>query len=119
MTEVPLGSRHGRSRWVVQHDGRAFVVFVHEDAVTVTDARCPHRGGPLAAGWLRDRAVVCPWHWYTFDLRTGHCRSTDRYRMRIYPVVERDGDLFAEIPQEQPRSWSALLRAHAKGDPQP
>jgi nitrite reductase/ring-hydroxylating ferredoxin subunit len=115
VTEVALGRPAGRSRWVVQHAGRAYAVFVRDGAVTVTDARCPHRGGPLAAGWVRDGALVCPWHWYTFDLGTGQCRTTGRYRLRLYPVTERDGELFAEIDDAPPTSWSALLRAHARG----
>lgn len=36
---------------------------------------CPHRGGPLDDAPVEDGCVVCPWHGYRFDLRTG--RSAD------------------------------------------
>jgi nitrite reductase/ring-hydroxylating ferredoxin subunit len=32
---------------------------------------CPHRGGPLAQGKLTGCVVTCPWHGWTFDVRTG------------------------------------------------
>ncbi len=32
---------------------------------------CPHRGGPLAEGTLTGSVVACPWHGWTFDVRTG------------------------------------------------
>ena len=39
------------------------------------DAICYHAGGPLTEGDIEDfgghRAVVCPWHKYRVDLRTG------------------------------------------------
>jgi nitrite reductase/ring-hydroxylating ferredoxin subunit len=36
---------------------------------------CPHLGGPLEEASEQDGCVVCPWHGYRFDLRTG--RSAD------------------------------------------
>ena len=32
---------------------------------------CPHRGAPLAYGALHEHTVVCPWHAWEFDCRTG------------------------------------------------
>jgi hypothetical protein len=32
---------------------------------------CPHLGGPLADAPIQDGCVVCPWHGYRVDLRTG------------------------------------------------
>jgi nitrite reductase/ring-hydroxylating ferredoxin subunit len=118
MTEtflVPLGAADGRSRWVVAHNGRAYAVFVRDGGWTVTDAACPHRGGPLVDGLIRNGAIVCPWHWYAYDLESGRCRTTRRYSMRTYPVVIRDGERFAEVPVARPSSWSAVLRARAAG----
>lgn len=36
---------------------------------------CPHLGGPLSQGWLRDGTIVCPWHGSAFDLKTGESRN--------------------------------------------
>ena len=32
---------------------------------------CRHQGGPLSAGVLRDETVTCPWHGWTYHIRTG------------------------------------------------
>jgi nitrite reductase/ring-hydroxylating ferredoxin subunit len=32
---------------------------------------CLHRGGPLAQGALHGTKVVCPWHAWEWDCRTG------------------------------------------------
>ncbi len=118
MSWVALGQPAGRGSWVIQHGGRDFAVFLVGGRCYVTDARCPHNGGPLQEGWIRGgRELVCPWHWYRYDLESGACRTARRYRLGCYPVAERDGELYADLPEpEQPTSWSDRLRAHARGE---
>jgi nitrite reductase (NADH) small subunit len=110
---LALGAADGRSRWVVEHDGRSYAVFERDGELVVTDALCPHRGGPLIEGLIRDGAIVCPWHWYAYDLTSGKCRTTKQYELATYPVLTCDGALFAEVPVAKPSSWSSILRAHA------
>ena len=80
------------------------------------DDACPHNGGRLSEGVLRDGSIMCPWHFYTFDLATGACKTTDRYRVHQHPVVEVDGELYVEVPATPPRSLAETLRAHARGE---
>lgn len=118
MPLVPLGDGAGHDAWTVAHGERSFAVFRVGGALHVTDARCPHNGGPLEQGWLREgRTVTCPWHWFRFDLQTGRCLTAQRYALATHPVVEVDGAPYAEVPDPAPaRSWSDLLRAHARGE---
>jgi nitrite reductase/ring-hydroxylating ferredoxin subunit len=118
MSWVALGLPGGRSSWTIQHGGRGFAVFLVGERCYVTDARCPHNGGPLQQGWIRrGRELVCPWHWYSYDLESGQCRTAGGYRLGCYPVAERDGELYADIPDTTPpRSWSERLRARARGE---
>ncbi len=56
--------------------------------VFATQARCPHRVGPLADGLLGASRVICPLHGYTFDLVTGQsvgnvCEALTTYSIRI------------------------------------
>lgn len=115
LTRVPLGDPAGRERWVVSHEDRSYLVLDLGDRLVVTDALCPHKQNPLAQGLLRDGCLVCPGHWYTFDLVTGACRNAEEAALPLHRVVEEDGMLFAEVTVEPPLSWSERLRAHARG----
>lgn len=117
MALVPLGDGAGQRQWLIEHAGHNFAVFVVDGQHYVTDAACPHRGGPLVEGTIRAEAtLVCPWHFFRYDLATGECKNSDRVRLGTYPVVEHDGALHAEIPDPEPeRSWSEVLREHAEG----
>ncbi len=52
-------------------DGRDLVVVSHRGKVHVLDGTCPHRGAPLAEGWVSDGCLVCPWHGWAFELKSG------------------------------------------------
>lgn len=99
-------------------DGRAFAVFEVDGGYRVTDATCPHNRGPLDQGWVRDgRAVICPWHWYRFDLDTGVCATSPQHVLGVYPVIEHDGVPHADVGEAPAApSWSERLRAHARGE---
>jgi nitrite reductase (NADH) small subunit len=86
-------------------EGRAFAVDGHQVAVFrlrgggvhVTQARCPHAGGPLADGQLDDCVVVCPLHGNAFELSTGASPSgVDR--LEVYPVRVEDGIVTVTLP---------------------
>lgn len=123
MTEtelVSLGRRRGRKRWLVDHRGHSLAVFVVGERIVVLDALCPHRGGPLVEGVVRDGGVVCPWHWYMFDLDTGQCRTADQEPVGRYDVRTEGGQLFAVVPARAPApSLVERLRAHARAAPKP
>ena len=115
MTLVPLGAPRGRRAWTIRHHGRSYAVFDVGGEPQVTDAACPHNGGPLAKGLIREGVVSCPWHWYSFELRTGECRTAAGYRLRKYPVVRQDGRAYAELPGDVRRPiWSRLLPARPR-----
>jgi nitrite reductase/ring-hydroxylating ferredoxin subunit len=113
LTRVPVGPRDGRERWTVAHEGRSYLVLDLGDRLVVTDALCPHKQNPLASGLVRDGCLVCPGHWYAFDLETGACRNAAEVDLPLHPVVEQDGMLYAEVTIEAQLSWSERLRAHA------
>jgi nitrite reductase (NADH) small subunit len=105
----------GRTQWSFEHAGRSYAVFTAGGELHVTDGGCPHKGGPLAEGLVRDGCVTCPWHWYSYELATGKCRTAAGYELRRYPVVLADGRPHVSLPAAGPaRSWSEILRAHAR-----
>ncbi|MBA3906252.1 MAG: Rieske 2Fe-2S domain-containing protein [Pseudonocardiales bacterium] len=113
---VALGEPDGDPRVVESADGRRFAVFPLDGGFRVTDGECPHNRGPLAEGRIDGRTLVCPWHWYRFDLDSGQCVTSPRHHLAVYPVVRMDGAWFAEVGDKPPvLSWSDRLRAHARG----
>ncbi|MDQ3292845.1 MAG: aromatic ring-hydroxylating dioxygenase subunit alpha [Actinomycetota bacterium] len=82
------------------------VVFRTEGGeARVLDAYCPHLGAHLAVGGIvRGEHLACPFHGWTFDGASGACveipyatseRIPSQARVRTYPVIERNGLVFA------------------------
>ena len=53
-------------------EGEALIALI-DGEVKAYSGVCPHLGGPLLEGPLRDDIVTCPWHSYDWDLRSGRC----------------------------------------------
>ena len=90
--DVPSGT--GR---VVNADGRLVAVFNTDGAYHAIDNQCPHRGGPLGKGPVSDGVVMCPWHSWSFDVRTGVNVDTGRIRVECFPVAVRDGRILVRV----------------------
>ena len=114
LSQVELPERDGDGRASFEHDGRRYAVFTVAGEPVVTDGVCPHKGGPLAEGMVRDGSVICPWHWYRYDLTTGHCDSGDTGPLRRHPVERLDGRWYAWVGAPPQLSWSQRLRELAR-----
>lgn len=67
-----------------------------DGALAAVDNVCPHRAGPLAEGWIEDGKIVCPWHAWGFDLKTGVCKE-ERSQVKVYPLQEEESELLIEL----------------------
>ena len=86
---------------------------------------CPHMGGPACQGKMiakveeiiaEDRTskgmafsktrmhVVCPWHGYEFDIRTGVHPGNARARLRKINVAVADGEVVISLPDTRPQA---------------
>jgi nitrite reductase (NADH) small subunit len=63
------------------------------------DNVCPHRGGPLGQGSVEGESVICPWHSWTFNLKTGIAEAPVTARAKVIPVKVENGDVLAELEQ--------------------
>jgi nitrite reductase/ring-hydroxylating ferredoxin subunit len=56
---------------------------------------CRHEGGPLSSGVLIDDTVTCPWHGWTYSVRTGKALVPPvGIRIPTYEVYVEGGDVF-------------------------
>lgn len=91
----------GASR-AVEANGWRIAVFNLDGEIVAVDGRCLHRGGPLEDGFVANGIVMCPWHWWRYDLRTG-CRLDDpSVQLAHYPVSVVDGSVRVEVPPPAP-----------------
>ena len=94
--------------------GRHLVAWRGEEGVPhVWDAFCPHLGAHLGgAATIEGDAIRCPMHSWQFGA-DGRCvdipyadRVNARARVRTYPVIERNGGLYAWYhPEEAEPGW--------------
>ena len=58
---------------------------------------CLHRGGPLGQGLLSGMAVMCPWHAWTWDVRTGEHTMNPELKVARYDVKLEDGQVLVSV----------------------
>jgi nitrite reductase (NADH) small subunit/3-phenylpropionate/trans-cinnamate dioxygenase ferredoxin subunit len=80
--------------------GGARVVLVRlGDAVYACGDVCAHKGGPLSEGRLSGSRLACPWHGWTYDVRTGQCVFPGRgARVPSYTVRLEGREVWLEAP---------------------
>ena len=96
----PVGKVVGGSG---QDRDRVCVVAAGEDEYVALLDRCPHRDIALSGGVVRDGTLVCPGHFWCFDLRTGRRSDLPERGATIYPTRVVDGWVEALLPPVTPR----------------
>ncbi len=68
---VPLADVPVDELYPIDAGGHPLVLVREGNKVYALDGRCPHRGGPMNEGVLEGHTIRCPWHHFSFDVRTG------------------------------------------------
>ena len=66
LSDIPLGAMR-----YVDVDGLPIALANVGGTIYAFSDSCRHEGGPLSAGVLIDDTVTCPWHGWTYNVRTG------------------------------------------------
>ncbi|WP_428945375.1 FAD-dependent oxidoreductase [Pantoea sp. FN060301] len=68
------------------------LLFRDGEEVKAWQANCPHSGGPLEEGAVRDGRLICPWHKANFSLEDGSmCEPLALSDLKRYPVRVLNG----------------------------
>ena len=59
---------------------------------------CIHRGGPLGQGQIHEGRVVCPYHLWEFDCRTGEYDYDPAKRVATFQVKVEGDDIYLQVP---------------------
>jgi nitrite reductase (NADH) small subunit len=73
-------------------DGRHVALFRLGDEFFALDNMCLHRGGPICEGLIENGVVTCPWHFWSYDIRTGTMVQDPRVGLSRHEV-RLEGDL--------------------------
>jgi nitrite reductase/ring-hydroxylating ferredoxin subunit len=82
---------------VVEAAGRALALYNVDGTFYATDNTCHHRGGPLGEGILQGHHVICPLHYWKYDVRTGQQDVDPKICLRCYPVSVEGGDVLIDV----------------------
>ncbi len=81
----------------VQVEGNDIALFNVNGTFHAVGAVCPHEEGPLYEGEVEGESIVCPWHGYDFDVRSGQCSVDSELRVPTYVVRTEGDDVFIEM----------------------
>jgi nitrite reductase/ring-hydroxylating ferredoxin subunit len=65
--------------------------------ISAMDNVCLHRGGPIGQGFVNEGKVVCPWHGWEWDPKTGAAAHNPSARVPVYPIKVEGNDVLVEI----------------------
>jgi nitrite reductase (NADH) small subunit len=77
--------------------GREIAVFEVAGEIIASQGKCPHAGGPLCQGTLAGTILTCPWHGWSYDLKTGECEEDASLSLQLYEVRVEGDDLFVTL----------------------
>jgi nitrite reductase/ring-hydroxylating ferredoxin subunit len=118
VTDVASFDDPGRK--VVDVAGFEIGIFRLGDAFFAYENKCPHLQGPVCQGKILPLTtedlqpdgtsngrvfsksatnIVCPWHGFEFDIRSGRHALDPRVRLRPFPVKVLDGGVYVTVPQ--------------------
>ena len=105
-------------RRVVSCDGTEIGVFQIDGKLVAWHNDCPHRGGPVCQGRLYKRVlepldadgrmrslafdeattnIVCTWHGYEYDLKTGVNQGHGKLKLKSAKIEEKDGNIYVVV----------------------
>ncbi len=78
-------------------NGGLVAVFLVDGAPVATQGKCPHAGGPLFQGTLCGEMLSCPWHGWTYDLKSGACEEDPSITLQFYSVRVDGDDIYVTL----------------------
>lgn len=73
---------------IVEHSGKCVAVFNKNGSFFAIDNACPHKGKSLGDGELNGDFVVCPFHNWKVNIKTGEAQNSpgkfnEKYKVEV------------------------------------
>jgi nitrite reductase (NADH) small subunit len=78
-------------------NGKHVAVFPFDDGFIATNGKCPHARGPLHQGEINGTMLSCPWHGWSYDLKTGICEEDPNIVLERFPVEVQGDEIFVRL----------------------
>ncbi|WP_408007979.1 Rieske (2Fe-2S) protein [Pseudalkalibacillus sp. A8] len=107
-----------RKSLTLELEGKTIGIIRDHNYVYAYENNCPHFGGPVCLGGVfgkinleldetkmalretvsdEDLRLVCPWHAFEYDLRTGECVVDSKLKLQKYDAYIKDEHVFVKI----------------------
>jgi len=121
MADIYIGREdefEDRGRKVIVNGDVEIGVFFVDGEFYAYENNCVHQGGPVCQGRILNRVIekiaadktseglawseedvhiVCPWHGYEFNLKTGRHPGNRNARLRPFEVKVTDGEVYVVV----------------------
>lgn len=77
--------------------GKTICVANVNGEISAIDNICLHRGGPLGQGAIENGKVVCPWHGWQWDPKTGEAGHNPNAKVAVYAIKVENGDVMIDL----------------------
>ena len=77
--------------------GRGICLANVNGELSALDILCPHRQGPLGQGWIEGETVICPWHSWAFNVKTGLSEYPADESVSVFTVKVEGEDVLVDI----------------------
>lgn len=75
-----------------------------ENGYFATDEKCPHQGLPISrGGFCENGTIVCPFHRYAWNLKSGREVEKREGNLQLYPVEIRESGIYIGVEKKVSR----------------
>lgn len=120
MAEVYVGKKsefEDGSRKIIEVNNREVCVILKDNEYYAYENYCYHQGGPACEGQMlpkveavvagdgtlieetfseKEMHIVCPWHGFEYELKTGECVTNRKVRLKRYELVFHEEDIYVK-----------------------
>jgi len=102
----------GQVTTVMAENTAVCLLRTNEYGYTAFDNRCPHQGGPLGEGQMDGEWLICPWHGYEYDPKTGSPPEGYGDCATPLPLEVREDGIFVQVEEyeHQPTISDQLVK---------
>ncbi|MEI6846474.1 MAG: Rieske 2Fe-2S domain-containing protein [Chlorobiaceae bacterium] len=93
---IPASELPENSHKSVRFGKKTIALFHYGGSITALESGCLHRGGDLGQGFIQtledgEPYVVCPWHGWQYNLKSGQAPYGYKDRQAVYEVIIENG----------------------------